>query len=314
MDYNKTNFLDPNFKIVLAAASGEGLQKLAVWCKQLTEKCNDLHKESVVQKNLIEVQKQTIDEQKKSIDELKQAVDEQKLTIDDYNSKILRLEALTAEHSIELAKVKESQLIGPSFGAWANPLFSSTNGNKTQLNDDAVQLVTVVSQEMKDIKKREKKIVITGVAECDANDTNELQGDEARKDEHKLQQEKADKETVNGILTAAGCGSAKVISIWRTKRIVNDRDGRALEKPISGKIIVELSSTSEHSRILANSKELKKNDSFKNIYISRDLTPVEAAKLYQLRLERNKRNCDSSQDTSKIWVIRDAKLVEVTRK
>jgi len=95
---------------------------------------------------------------KKSIDELKQAVDEQKLTIDDYNRKILRLDALTAEHSIELAKVKESQLIGPSFGAWANPLFSSTNGNKTQLNDDAVQLVTVVSQEMKDIKKREKKL------------------------------------------------------------------------------------------------------------------------------------------------------------
>ena len=73
---------------------------------------------------------------------------------------------------------------------------------------------------------------------------------------------------------------------------------------------VKVSTESEHKDILRSAKKLQGSDRFRNIYINRDMTPLERQQLKTLLAERKRKQEQSEEEGSSArWIIRKGRVV-----
>lgn len=139
-------------------------------------------------------------------------------------------------------------------------------------NKNSIQETVILAKVAKETKEKENKqnnIVIKGVPEAEPTVP------ETGKDEH-------DKTLINKILEQIQVDTSKVKRIRRIKKATNVKG--------PGIMVVEFSDKLEQNKALINSKRLKSSETFKEIYINKDLTTAEAELERVLRIERNNRN------------------------
>ena len=79
---------------------------------------------------------------------------------------------------------------------------------------------------------------------------------------------------------------------------------------------VTLESEDTRNQILSQAKELRNLEAYEEIFLKRDMTPMERDEDKKLRQERDKKNDEDQKKgvTTTIWVIRRGKVVNVRRK
>lgn len=151
------------------------------------------------------------------------------------------------------------------------------SGKQVKKPNDQLIIANSTINELNERKKRAKNIIIYGVSESDKVSLD-------------------DKEVEI---------KAKVLEIFTEIGVqdINFENVRRLRSKISDKpdpLLVNLADSNLQNKILISSKKLKLLPSFKNIYISPDLTDAERQQDFILRTERNKLN-NALKETDPFW-------------
>ena len=124
-----------------------------------------------------------------------------------------------------------------------------------------------MAKESNDKIKKENNILISGLTESTSRDKDEI--------------DQFDKDCVSNLLVKIGSDIEKVHRITRLKKI------NATKPAIT---LVEFKNKDDQQSAIINSKNLKSDEQYKQIFINKDLTQAEAQLEKELRLERNKLN------------------------
>jgi hypothetical protein len=176
---------------------------------------------------------------------------------------------------------------------WAR--FTSSNKNKKTNEEQQVEMA--VSAIKKDMDKREKSIVITGVA------LSQLEVLEERKVE--------DKVTVEEIFDKIGINKAIIGRIHRF---------RPKENELTSPILVELDKPGDRLAVLKAAKRLGDCEKYKRVYINPDMSQGERKLMRELVNERKEKNnkleADGRLNKPFRYGIRGFRVVEIhdTRK
>jgi hypothetical protein len=178
--------------------------------------------------------------------------------------------------------------------SWASKLAINQPGKNSSVEKIAV--LNTVTQELSEQKRRERKIVITGVQASNNNNNNE--NDDAAK--------------VKQILEVTGVGGDCVKFTKRLKAKDEDGNGIPGDKRRPGVIVVEMDTVESREKVLAGAKNLK--EKFAKVFISKDLTYAERELNYKLRMERNKLNNDLSEDSEYLWIVSSNRLIKTKKR
>ena len=160
------------------------------------------------------------------------------------------------------------------------PELQSAN-SKSAINMTASESVKEISER----NMRKENVIMTNIAESVSNDTNE--------------RKMFDHQQAEKILRAVNV-EANIVQVIRL--------GQRSSHPRPMK--VKLSSEKEQKEILKRARTLKDIDDYKNIYINRDLTPLEQKERKSLLEELKKKKQESEEKGGEErWIIRKGKVV-----
>ncbi|CAF0714789.1 unnamed protein product [Brachionus calyciflorus] len=166
--------------------------------------------------------------------------------VNDMKAEVDELKKTVADKDEEIKKIKESSTTNTC--SYAAMLKGTKNTEAENV------LLAKISKENKEKRRKENNIIISGLPE--KND-----GNVEEKKEY-------DNEKVNKILNILELDSEHEIKKYTRLKPSNPNKK-------SDMIVVELNSKKKVTTALKNSKELKNNEEFKNVYINRDLSLAE---------------------------------------
>ena len=140
-------------------------------------------------------------------------------------------------------------------------------------------ILAKVAKQIKDKESKQKNITIIGIKEAD----NTLSSEEKTNE---------DKQNLGKILSKMQIDETKMKKFFRLRKTNSSNQ--------PGLIIVEFHDLEDQTSAIKNSRLLKNDEEFKNIYINRDLTPAELELDKKLRTERNKKNSELQQGEGRL--------------
>ena len=172
-------------------------------------------------------------------------------------------------------------------------LSEQSSGFDQKIDDKLSNSAQKSIEEMSWREERKLNIVIFNVVESVSTDVEERK-------EH-------DKNILMGIQEAMGT----TVALTNAVRIGKQRTGEDdVEDAKPRPLRVKASNIQGHRQILNSAKSLSTSENFKNVYISRDMTPLEQTQWKALVEERKMRQAESDQKGDKTrWMIRNKKVI-----
>lgn len=203
--------------------------------------------------------------------------------------------------------IEKDKLIGKFSDEKAakKPLFSSLFVSKTKpLSREEVNILAGVSNERKEIEKKESNLVVFGLKESNAADIEERGADDTK--------------MAKEVLGALGFDGV-VKSVWRLKKrkpaaVTNELDMVA-ERPAP--VVVELVKSTCRMEILKKARILNGLEPFKGVFVRPDMTPAQREvhrQLVKTRDEKNAkipRSADGKFNGNHYYGIRGGEVVKI---
>lgn len=145
-------------------------------------------------------------------------------------------------------------------------------------NEGQLVMLAKVSTELHNKKKIENNVIISGMPEAESNDLT------TRENHDKTQIDKLLKELDS---------SLSIVNAKNVKRLT--KKNKIPNSP-PDLILIELDNNANQKLVVQNSKKLKQNENFKNVFINNDKTESERILESKLRAERNKRNSELTNE------------------
>ena len=205
------------------------------------------------------------------------------------NEKDKQIEMLQREVHDLKCRLDREEKNRPTFAQ----LFSNEKGKKP--SEEAVQVISSLSRETRETEKKQKNVVIFGIAESKKSVATEKSAE--------------DLEVVKEIIGATT--RSKKIEIKKVHRLRSNVEN----KP--GPVVVELSSKEDRDLVLKSARNLKENENFREVFVNEDMTLIERLKHKELIRERNEKNQKLVRDEngrfngSHYFGIRNGRVVEL---
>ncbi len=164
---------------------------------------------------------------------------------------------------------------------------------KDRMRETQLAVLDGAAEEVKERERRKRNFIIFGL-----NKSDKTEAEERHKD---------DKKNVEGIMNYLKLNDVEI------EKIIRFRDKKnSIEDEKIPPVLVILKNENDRKRVLSVSKELKKSNSFKKVFISADQTLAERSSYQALRLERDTKQAEE-MDKGFFWAIRGKDVVRIKK-
>jgi hypothetical protein len=211
-----------------------------------------------------------------------------------------------AELQKELASVKEelaemkAQLEASKSGRLFADVVREGGGSETATQNPNGLISELASQSSKEVSERERRkgnLIWFGVSESSAPEAKDRVA--------------ADSAFVGDVCQRVLGVKLEVATCRRLK----SKDGEGENKLKCRPLLITVKDPSHVGQVLKNARKLRDNAEVKTVFVKKDATPLERAEMRKLVVLRDqKREETKSQGGNSVWVVRNGRVVDVSRR